>query len=261
MRPLLLALLLALACALPSLLPEGEARAAVAAVDAKEILDHTDDLFRGLSSHGKMTMRVVTAQYTREMTLETWAKGRDLSMVRILEPQKEKGTGTLRSGENIWNYLPKVQRVVKVPGSMMGGAWMGSHFTHDDLVKQSRMAESFTYAKTFDGTRGGQQVVELTLTAKPDAAVVWGKVVLTVRAGDLTPLQMLYYDEDLQLSRTMSFSDVRRFGDRTLPAVVRITPTDKPKESTEIVYHQLEFGVSLPDSFFSLQSLQNLGAP
>ena len=92
----------------------------------KALLDRTDDLLRGKSSKGKMTMKVVTARFTRELTLEQWSRGKDQFLVRILEPQKERGTATLRNGQDIWNYLPKVERVIKVPASMMGGAWMGS---------------------------------------------------------------------------------------------------------------------------------------
>ncbi len=88
-------------------------------------------------------MKVVTERFTRELTLEQWSRGKDQFLVRILEPQKERGTATLRNGADIWNYLPKVDRVIKVPASLMGGAWMGSHVTHDDLVKQSRLADDF----------------------------------------------------------------------------------------------------------------------
>lgn len=227
---------------------------------AQEILDHTDDLFRGRSSHARLTMKVVTAQWSRELSLEVWSQGKDRSLVRILSPQKERGTATLKSGENVWNYLPKVARVVKVPASMMGGSWMGSHFTNDDLVKESRMAEDYSFQKTFEGTRDGQALIELTLTPRPEAAVVWGRVVVTVRASDLVPLRILYYDEDLALARTTTFSDPRPLGGRTLPAVLRIVPADRPAESTEITYEQLEFDLPLPDSHFSLQNLEKQGA-
>lgn len=230
--------------------------AAAATPTPREILDRVDDLFRGNSSHGKMTMRVVTAQYTRELSLEQWSLGKDRFLIRILAPLKEKGTATLKAAENIWNYLPKVERVIKVPPSMMAGTWMGSHFTNDDLVKQSRMADDYTARQSFEGERDGEKILELELLPRPDAAVVWGKIVVTVRSADLLPLRMQNFDEDLALARTVVFSDYRVFGKRNLPARMRVVPEGKTGESTEIVYLMLEFDPKLADDFFSLRTLQ-----
>lgn len=110
-----------------------------------------DDLFRGKSSQGLMTMTVVTKHWKRTLTMQWWSKGKDRSLVRILAPKKEAGTATLRVGNDVWNYLPKVKRVIKLPSSMMSGSWMGSHFTNDDLVKESRMADDYTFKITFQG--------------------------------------------------------------------------------------------------------------
>jgi hypothetical protein len=139
---------------------------------------------------------------------------------------------------------------------MMGGSWMGSHFTNDDLVKESRMADDYDFSISFDGTRGGQDVVDITCIPKPQAAVVWGKVVATVRTSDSIPLQVLFYDEDLKLSRTMTFAKVRTMQDRVLPGVTRMVPADKPTEYTEITYHEIQFDRPLEDDLFSLQNLE-----
>ena len=226
----------------------------------KGLLDRTDDLLRGKSSRGKMTMKVVTARFTRELTLEQWSRGKDQFLVRILEPQKERGTATLRNGQDIWNYLPKVERVIKVPASMMGGAWMGSHVTNDDLVKQSRLADDFTARIVFEGARDGLDLLEVELLPRPDAVVVWGK--LLVRIGKAVggaaelPLSIDYFDEEKKLARQLTFSEYTKMGGRTLPARTRIVPTDKPGESTELIYQDLEFDLPLEDSFFSLRTLQ-----
>lgn len=224
--------------------------------EARALLDHVDDLFRGESSRGRMSMTVVTKHYTREMMIEAWSRGKDESLFRILAPRKEKGTATLKSGDNIWNYLPRIKRVIKVPSSMMGGSWMGSHFTNDDLVKESRMADDFTYRITFRGERDGEQVLELTLIPKEDAAVVWGRVAVVMRKADFMPLRITYEDEDLTLARTMIFTDIGEFAGRRLPARMRMVPADKPEEYTEIFYHEIEFDITLGDDVFSLRNLQ-----
>ncbi|HOX46591.1 MAG TPA: outer membrane lipoprotein-sorting protein [Myxococcota bacterium] len=223
---------------------------------AKELLDKVDDLYRGASSHGKMSMRVVTEHWTREMKLEFWSQGKDQSLVRILAPLKEKGTATLKSGNSIWNYLPKVNRVIKVPSSMMGGSWMGSHFTNDDLVKESRMAEDFDFAVTFEGAREGLEIIEITCTPRPEAAVVWGKVVVVLDRASELPLRSDYHDEDLELARTMTFGEVRLLGGRRVPSLMRVVPADKPREATEVRYDEVEFDLDLDAGLFSLRSLQ-----
>jgi outer membrane lipoprotein-sorting protein len=239
------------------LLPALGAPPALAApLTAKDILDRVDDLYRGTSSHGKMTMEVVTSHWKRTLSLEFWSKGKDKSLVRILVPLKEKGTGTLRSGNEIWNYLPKVNRVVKLPSSMMSASWMGSHFTNDDLVKQSRFADDYTFEITRQGMRDGQEAVEITCIPKPDAPVVWGKVEVVVRLSDYLPLVIRYYDEGLRLIRTMTFSNVKTLSERSLPTVMTLTPEDKPGEKTQVTYESINLDVSLGDDIFSLRNLQ-----
>jgi outer membrane lipoprotein-sorting protein len=222
----------------------------------KQILDRVDDLFRSQSSHGLATMTVTTAHWKRSLTLEMWSKGKDKSLVRILAPKKEKGTTTLRSGNDIWNYLPKVKRVIKLPSSMMAASWMGSHFTNDDLVKESRMADDYTFEITFRGEVAGDDIVEVTCHPKPEAAVVWGKVLVRARLKDYLPLFVKYFDEDLRLARTMTFSQVSELGGRMLPAVVTMVPEEKPDESTIVRYEKMEFDIGLDDDFFSLRTLQ-----
>jgi outer membrane lipoprotein-sorting protein len=230
--------------------------ASAQSLTAREILDKIDDLYRGESSRGLLTMTVSTEHWTRTLDIEFWGKGKEQSLLRILAPEKEAGTATLRSGNNIWNYLPRVKRVIKLPSSMMAASWMGSHFTNDDLVKESRMAEDYDYEITFEGQREGREVVELTLTPKPEAAVVWGQVVVLVDRGTYLPVRTQYFDEDLGLARTLTFSDIATLDGRRLPATMTAVPADKPGESTVMHYKALEFDVPLDEEFFSLRTLQ-----
>ncbi len=231
--------------------------AGAAGLTPRQILDHVDDLFRGKSSQGLMTMTVVTKHWQRTLTMQWWSKGKDRSLVRILAPKKEAGTATLRVGNNVWNYLPKVKRVIKLPSSMMSGSWMGSHFTNDDLVKESRMADDYTFKITFQGVRDGREIIEITCRPKPDAAVVWGQVRVVVQAGDYLPLFMRYFDEDLHPARTMYFTNVGDLGGRRLPRTMKMVPQDKPGEYTLVTYQKMRFDLELADSVFSLRSLRD----
>lgn len=229
---------------------------ATEALDAETLIRHFDRLWRGDTSKATMTMTVKTLRYERTMTMDAWSRGKDYSLVIIREPVKDRDVATLKVGDNIWNYLPKINRVTKVPSSMMSGSWMGSHFTNDDLVKDSSFEADYRSTISFQGVRDGQQVVEITSMTKPDAPMIWGKVVTLVDAKTLAPRSSRYYDEAGALIRTMTYDHPKTIGERVVPMRMRLQPEDKPEESTVIEYEDITFGVPLEASFFSLQSLQ-----
>ena len=222
----------------------------------REILDTIDELWRGKTSEGEMEMEVVTAHWSRTLRMKVWTEGMERSLVRITYPAKEEGVTTLKVDENIWNYLPKINRVTKVPASMMMGSWMGSHFTNDDIVKESRYATDYETKITFEGSRDGQEILELTLHPKPEAAVVWGKVVSVIRARDYIPLKMTYFDEEGEEVRVLVFSEIKEMGGRTIPTALTMKPVDKPSEYTRVAYLNITFDVDLGPDLFSLRSLQ-----
>lgn len=242
-------LLLALLLASPSLARDD------GGPTARQLLDGTDDMHRGASSHATVTMKVRTRRWARSLTMESWSEGEDRSLIVIRSPAKEAGMATLMVDDNIWNYLPKVDRTMKVPGSLMGGSWMGSHFTNDDLVKDSRMTDDYTYQiierPAADGT--GQYAVECV--PKPDAPVVWGKVVVRLSI-DEAPTEITYWDEKGRLKRTMTFSGYREVDGRLMAGAMRLVPTGKAEEYTEILYDEIEFDVELPPETFTLQGLK-----
>lgn len=223
---------------------------------AREIVDQVDQLLRGNSSRGTVTMEIVTENWQRSLTMQIWSQGTQNSLIRIVEPKKEAGTATLKVGYNIWNYLPKVSRTIKIPSSMMMASWMGSHFTNDDLVKESRMIRDYLIKLSFEGERKDTAVYEFTLTPKPNAPVVWGKVELEVHQGDLMPTWHRYYDEDGTLIRELTFSEYTTMGGRRVPARMVMQPHDKPGEHTVIIYDELMFDVQIRADTFSLRNLE-----
>ncbi len=223
---------------------------------AREIVDRVDRMLRGASSRADIAMEIATEHWTRTLEMRAWSLGTEYALVRVTAPPREAGSATLKVREEVWNYLPRVDRTIKIPPSLMMGSWMGSHFTNDDLVKESRMIDDYDIAISFEGPREGAQVWEFTLTPKPDAAVVWGRIVEQVRKDDLMPTWARYYDERGTLMRTMTFSEFRRFSGRLVPTVMVVRPEDKPAERTTIRYRDLAFDVPLTADFFSLRSLQ-----
>lgn len=222
-----------------------------------DIVDCVDRIMRGESSRGISTMEVVTENWSRAMEMQMWSLGTEHALVRILSPRKDAGTATLKAGTEIWNYLPRVDRTIKIPASLMSASWMGSHFTNDDLVKESRLIEDYEITLAYEGDRDGVAVWEFDLIPRPEAPVVWGRIGYQVRKTDTMPVWARYYDEDGELVRTMTFFDYRDLGGRLVPATMRVVPEDKPGEFTEVRYSDLEFDVDLDEEFFSLRRLRD----
>ncbi len=244
------ALITALLVAAPSALAE-EGKPTL-----ESLLNGVDDVQRGQSSKARVAMHVKTKRWERTLVMESWSQGEDKSLIRIVSPAKEAGTATLMVDDNIWNYLPKVDRTMKVPASMMSGAWMGSHFTNNDLVRSDRLADVFTYELVEEPAADGAGHWVIECVPKEDAAIVWGKVVVKVRGEDRIPDEITYWDEDGALVRTMQFLDIREVSGRKVPMKMRLVPADEPDEFTEVTYQALEFDPDLPPGTFSLQSLR-----
>lgn len=222
------------------------------ALDLGALIRDVEQQYHGTSSRALTTMQVRTEHWERTLEMEAWSLGRDYFLVRILEPAKERGVATLKRDREVWNYLPKVDRTIKVPPSMMGGSWMGSHITNDDLVKASHVDEDYTFRLLEEGA--DHWLIECL--PKPDAAVVWGKIVYRLRKQPRVPEQVDYYDEEQRKVRELRFADVRRINDRTVPLRLTVVPLDKPGEMTVLHYRDLAFGVPLDQGYFNLRSLQ-----
>jgi hypothetical protein len=224
---------------------------------ATEILEKVENLHRGPSSHGFMTMDIQTSHWHRVISAEFWTQGQDRTLIKILTPDKEKGTAILRSGAEVWNYLPRVKRLVKLPTSMMSAPCLGAHFNYDDLVKESRLAEDYQVQITFRGSRDNEAVMEITCIPKPGLAVIWGKIIVTVRQSDYLPLSLCYFDDAGHQVRTMAFSDVKKFDGRNLPSRLTVAMTGNPAERTVLTYQDISFRHPVSERFFSPQTLQD----
>ena len=225
-------------------------------LNPRKILDSVDDIYRSNTSHGILTLAVTTTNWQRTLTLEQWSKGKNKHLIKVLKPKKEKDLATLRVDTNVWNYMPKVKKVVKIPSSMMSSSWMGSHFSNDDLVKQSRMVKDYNFSTSFEGIRDGIDIVEITCVPKMNAAVVWGKVEVIVYREDFIPLRLIYYDEDLNLSRKLEFSNIQIIDNKKIPLKMQMVPENEPGESTTIQWKEIKFDLTISDDFFSLRKLQ-----
>ncbi len=237
--------------ALLSIIPESAAQTNNA-FDPVELVRKVETQYQGETSHAKCTMTIVTESWTREYTMESWSEGRDKFLTRILAPVKDRGVATLKVGDDMWNYLPKIDRLMKIPSSLMGDGWMGSHITNDDLVKENKIDKLYDMTVlSNDGT-----IASIKCVPKPDAAVVWGSIIYRINIEKLIPVDVQYFDEDGELVRTMIFDDVRKISGRWIPMVMTIQPEDLPNEHTKMVYTELEFDIPLDKNMFSVNALR-----
>jgi outer membrane lipoprotein-sorting protein len=222
---------------------------------ARETVDRVARLFSGKSSIATLQMQIFGENGQRDLAMKIWTQGDD-ALVRIISPQKDAGTAILKIGSDVWYYLPKVNRTIKAPSSMTMTSWMGSDFTLDDLVKESGLVRDYSLANSFEGKRGEVAVYEYTMTPRPGAAVVWGKIVLQVRQANLMPAWQGFYDEDGKLDRDLTFSDYKTIGGRLMPTRLVMRSLDKPGQQSTIVYEDIAFDVPIGAETFSLPNLK-----
>jgi len=221
--------------------------------DAIQIINQMEALYRGDSSRADMTMIVKTPHYQREMKMTSSAVGDEQSFIRVLAPKKDRGIATLKLDDEMWNYFPKINKVIKVPPSMMMGAWMGSDFTNDDLVKQTALTDE--YNLTLNETETEYIV---TLVPKELTVTVWGKIDYLVDRAAMVPIEQNFYDDRGKLIRTLAFSELKQFGDVRLPSRLEMIPLNKDGHKTIIIYDELIFDPDdVAPSVFTLRNLKS----
>ena len=225
---------------------------------AQEIVEISNDRLRGTSSYAELQMTIVRPSWTRELEIKSWSKGDDLSMILITAPARDKGTAFLMREREIWNWQPSIDRVIKMPPSMMTQSWMGSDFTNDDLVKQSSIVNDYDQTLLGQETVEGLPCYQVELIPHEDAAVVWGKVVIWIDVEDYMQMKIEFFDEDDYLVNTMSGKDPRMLGGKKLPSTLEVIPADNPGHKTMMVYRELEFDMDVEDRFFSIQNMKRV---
>lgn len=225
---------------------------------ATDIIREADEKLRGQSSKSKVTVRIVRPNWTRDITTTSWSFGSEYALIFISSPARDEGTVFLKREKEIWNWQPSIERTIKLPPSMMMQSWMGSDFTNDDLVRESSIVNDYTHAFDGDTTVLGYDCHKILLTPKPDAAVVWGKIISYISKDESLQLMAKFYDEDGYLINQMEGFDVIEFDGRTLPQRVRMTPMDNPEQYTEMVYEGLEFDIDVDQEFFSQRNMKRI---
>lgn len=225
---------------------------------AYEVVRLSDLQARGQSSYSEATLTIVRPEWTRRLEMKVWTKATDYSLVLITAPAKEQGTTSLKRHSELWNWLPSVERIIKIAPSMLGQSWMGSDFTNDDLINQSSIVVDYDHAFIGESEIQGDACYLIEATAKPDAPVVWSRVRLAISKATYNQREARFYDEFGDLINTLTSYDIKSLGGRQIATKLEMQPADKPQQRTVLVTHDAQFDFEIGDEFFSLTKMKSL---
>jgi len=228
----------------------------VYAIEAADIIKGAIDQWRGTSSHSQMSMTIHRKDWERTMVMEAWTAGEKKSLVRVLEPKKDAGNGTLLLDKQMWTFTPKINRVIKIPSSMMNQSWMGSDFSNKDIARSADIIDQYTHNLIATESHNGHKVYVIESIPKEAAPVVWGKEVLKVR-DDYVLLEHTFYDQLMKPVKSMKTSKVGQMGGRVVAIQERMAKIETPEEYTEIKMISAKFDIPIAASIFTLSNLRN----
>ena len=230
----------------------------LSAQTASEIVKKANDLSLGKTSQGTNTMTLIRPDWTREVSMKVWSKGIDYYMILITAPAREKGQVFMKRKNEMWNWVPSINKMIKIPPSMMAQSWMGSDFTNDDLLKESSIVVDFEHKIIGNEEIEGYECHIIELIPKPDAAVVWGKVILWIAKDKFYQLKAEYYDEIGDLINTQYGTEIEDIGNRKLPTKLTMIPSDKEGNETILKLIEMQYDKQIPLSFFSQQNMKRI---
>lgn len=226
--------------------------------DAKKIVERADQLLRGESSYAEIKMLIHRPKWERTLEMKSWSKGDKYALIYITAPAKERGQVFLKRENEMWNWLPSINRTIKIPPSMMMQSWMGSDLTNDDIVNESSVVKDYTHKILGKETIRNHECYKIELIPKEEAPVVWGRILTWIAVDEYYTLRNEYYDEDESLVNTETLSNIRDVGDRKIPTKFKVVPAEEQDHYTIMEFKSIRFNIQIKDSFFSIQNMKNV---
>jgi len=223
---------------------------------AKEIVEQTEAKMRGETSQANLIIRTVRPTWSREMRVRAWMKGTDYSMILVNAPVRDRGIVFLKRKKEVWNWVPSIEKTIKLPPSMMSQSWMGTDFTNDDLVKESSLVTDYTHVFSKDTLIDQRICYSITLLPKAEAAVVWGRLVVCIDKERMVQLHARFYDEGNELINTMNAFDIKTMDGRLIPTRFEMIPANKKNQKTIMMYESVEFNRPIDDAFFTSDKMR-----
>ncbi|MFP4620066.1 MAG: outer membrane lipoprotein-sorting protein [Bacteroidales bacterium] len=228
-------------------------------MSAKEIVKEAEDQWQGeKSSISRMIMKIIRPTWERTIKMKTWIKGRDYALTLITAPASEKGQTFLKRGNEMWHWMPSIGRLINLPPSMMSQGWMGSDYTHDDILKESSIVVDYEHSLLREEKINGTMCYVINMKPNEDAAVVWGKVIKWISKEHFNQLRSEYYDEDDELVRKEVLSGIKKMDGRMIPTYIEVIPEDEKGKKTVLELDEVQFNPNIPDNFFSQQNMKRV---
>lgn len=224
--------------------------------NATDVVKKAEDKMRGATSVAELIINTIRPTWSRSMSVKTWMKGTDFAMILIQAPAKDKGIVFLKRKKEVWNWLPVLERTIKLPPSMMSQSWMGTDFTNDDLVKESSIVKDYNHSIIGDTVIDNRNCYIIEMIPKPEASVVWSKVIVCIDKKDFLELHSRFYDEDGKVVNSMNAYDVKLMDGRLIPTRFEMIPEDKKNQKTEMIYKTIQFNRPLDDGFFTTEKMK-----
>jgi len=227
-------------------------------LSALQIVQKSINLINGRTNFGETEMTIVRPKYERSVSMKTWSMGEDYFMIYITKPARDNGQVFLKRSKEMWNWMPTVSRMIKIPSSMMAQNWMGSDFTNDDLVKMNSLEKDYEQKILGEEEIDGYPCYKIELIPNPESAVVWGKVVIWIAKEHFYQLKTEFFDEDMEIVNRIESSEIRQFGTRKLPSKMVMIPVNRKGQRTILLTKTLEFDIDIDQDFFSQQNMKRI---
>ena len=227
-------------------------------MSAKQIIARADKNMEGDSSISTMSMSIIRPTWKRTLEFKNWVKGSEFALTLVTAPAKEKDMTFLKRGNDMWNYLPKIGRMIKLPPSMMSQGWMGSDYTNDDVLNETSLVDDFSHKIVGKEEIEGRSCFMIEMIPHEESLVVWGMVISWVSEKEFLFMKKEYYDEDSYLVRTELAGDIKKMDDRFIPTRIEIIPADDPDQKTLVRILSMDFDVPIEDNFFSQQNMKRI---
>ncbi|TWI79281.1 outer membrane lipoprotein-sorting protein [Lacibacter cauensis] len=225
---------------------------------AAEIVQKADAKMRGKTAIVEISIKTIRPGWSRSMDAKAWTKGTDYSLILVQAPAKDKGIVFLKRKKEVWNWMPSLERTIKLPPSMMSQSWMGTDFTNDDLVKESSVVNDYDHTLLGDTVISGRNCYIIRMIPKATAAVVWGKLIVCIDKTDFLELHTRFYDEEGVLINIMNGYDIKLMDGRLIPTRFEMIPVEKRNHKTEMIYRSVQFDRSIEDGFFTTEKMKTI---
>jgi outer membrane lipoprotein-sorting protein len=226
---------------------------------AKEIVRRADDKLNGeKSSYSVMSMKVIRPEWQRTIEFKSWTLGKDFALTLITAPPKEADQTFLKRGNEMWSWNPAINRLIKLPPSMMSQGWMGSDYTNDDILKESSVVTDYVHEIIGEENLGGRLCYKIKMTAKENASIVWGRQIRWIDKKDFLVIKAELYDEDSALVRTETGSDIKIMDGRVIPSKIELVPAEEPQNKTLVEIREMKFNMPVEEGFFSQQNMKRV---